>query len=117
MAGNAVTVPMAGASQPPQFSTNPPGSVGVNFQAPRPGSFVPSSTPDASQRGPRPFHRPFNFRPRYPMNKGGEDDSGMYDGKRMRKAIHRKTVDYNPSVIKFLEVCKVFIVFFLFLFL
>ncbi|XP_070207931.1 pre-mRNA 3' end processing protein WDR33-like isoform X2 [Littorina saxatilis] len=26
-----------------------------------------------------------------------------FDGKRMRKAIHRKTVDYNPSVIHYLE--------------
>jgi len=27
----------------------------------------------------------------------------MYDGKRMRKAIHRKTVDYNPSILKYLQ--------------
>ncbi|XP_072896727.1 pre-mRNA 3' end processing protein WDR33 isoform X1 [Hemitrygon akajei] len=26
-----------------------------------------------------------------------------FDGKRMRKAVNRKTIDYNPSVIKFLE--------------
>nr|XP_028686443.1 pre-mRNA 3' end processing protein WDR33 isoform X1 [Macaca mulatta]XP_028686444.1 pre-mRNA 3' end processing protein WDR33 isoform X1 [Macaca mulatta] len=26
-----------------------------------------------------------------------------FDGKRMRKAVNRKTIDYNPSVIKYLE--------------
>lgn len=30
-----------------------------------------------------------------------------FDGKRMRKAVNRKTIDYNPSVIKYLEVCPV----------
>lgn len=29
-----------------------------------------------------------------------------FDGKRMRKAVNRKTIDYNPSVIKYLEVCS-----------
>lgn len=27
----------------------------------------------------------------------------MFDGKRMRKAVHRKTVDYNSAVVKYLE--------------
>lgn len=27
-----------------------------------------------------------------------------FDGKRMRKAVNRKTIDYNPSVIRHLEV-------------
>lgn len=30
-----------------------------------------------------------------------------FDGKRMRKAVNRKTIDYNPSVIKYLEVSLV----------
>ncbi|XP_048258673.1 pre-mRNA 3' end processing protein WDR33-like [Haliotis rufescens] len=29
--------------------------------------------------------------------------SAMFDGKRMRKAVHRKTVDYNSSVIRYLH--------------
>lgn len=29
-----------------------------------------------------------------------------FDGKRLRKAVTRKTVDYNSSVIKYLEVSK-----------
>ena len=27
-----------------------------------------------------------------------------YDGKRMRKAVYRKTVDYNSSIVNYLEV-------------
>ncbi len=30
----------------------------------------------------------------------------IYDGKRMRKPIQRKTVDYGSTVIKYLEVCR-----------
>jgi len=51
------------------------------------------------------FHKaPHVFRPRF-SNKNADDPlSGiMYDGKRMRKAIHRKTVDYNPSILKYLQ--------------
>jgi hypothetical protein len=29
-----------------------------------------------------------------------------FDGKMLRKAMARKTVDYNPSAVKYLEVCK-----------
>ena len=29
-----------------------------------------------------------------------------YDGKRMRKAVQRRTVDYNSSITRFLEVCR-----------
>ena len=28
----------------------------------------------------------------------------LFDGKRMRKAMHRKTVDYNSAVIQYMEV-------------
>lgn len=40
-----------------------------------------------------------------------EDDKGFrqpitFDGKRMRKAVMRKTVDYNSSVVKQIEVRK-----------
>ncbi|BFZ23784.1 hypothetical protein BsWGS_26823 [Bradybaena similaris] len=54
------------------------------------------------------FQRPaYQFRPRFPPNKGGPQDDPalalMYDGKRMRKAIHRKTVDYNPTVLNYIQ--------------
>lgn len=31
---------------------------------------------------------------------------GEYDGKRIRKTMVRKTVDYNTAVVKYLEVCS-----------
>ena len=34
-------------------------------------------------------------------------DAG-FDGKMLRKAMARKTVDYNPSALKYLEVCETF---------
>ena len=67
--------------------------------------------------GPRFFHMPrfqgppqlqskpfINFRQAAPvMNPAGS--MGMaFDGKRMRRAVYRKTVDYNCSVINYLEV-------------
>lgn len=41
-----------------------------------------------------------------------QDDKGFrqpitFDGKRMRKAVMRKTVDYNSSVVKLIEVRQV----------
>ena len=43
-----------------------------------------------------------------------QDDKGFrqpitFDGKRMRKAVMRKTVDYNSSVVKQIEVRKLFL--------
>ena len=35
---------------------------------------------------------------------GNDLASLQFDGKRMRKAVVRKTVDYNTSVVKYLEV-------------
>ena len=31
-------------------------------------------------------------------------DASLFDGKRMRKAVIRKTVDYNSAVVRYLEV-------------
>ena len=69
--------------------------------------------------GPRFFHQPrfhgiqhqprgphvFKFRPR--LGAGGlqEDVQGTtYDGKRIRKAIYRKTIDYNTAAANYVEV-------------
>lgn len=35
---------------------------------------------------------------------GGRNQPITFDGKRMRKAVMRKTIDYNASIIKQLEV-------------
>ena len=36
---------------------------------------------------------------------GGPSNATNFDGKRMRKNVSRKTVDYNSSVVRLLEVC------------
>lgn len=41
-----------------------------------------------------------NFRGQGAMS---QDD---FDGKRLRKSVMRKTVDYNSSIVRALEVCK-----------
>lgn len=38
-----------------------------------------------------------------PPNIGGTGEIG-FDGKMLRKSVARKTVDHNPSVVKYLEV-------------
>lgn len=68
--------------------------------------------------GPRFFHQPrfhgvqqprgphvFKFRPRFNAAGGQEDMQGTtYDGKRIRKAIYRKTIDYNTAAANYVEV-------------
>lgn len=68
---------------PPEMSMPPP-------------SFQPSFQP-------RPFHPNFHHKPFYKSYKHGmvQDD---FDGKRLRKSVMRKTVDYNSSIVKALEV-------------
>ena len=106
MAGSTVTMPMQGST-----SINPGSSQATNFQPQT--RFPPPRGPadqgprlDAGAQAPS-FQRGggYQFRPRF-QNKNADDPmSGiMYDGKRMRKAIHRKTVDYNPSILKYLQV-------------
>jgi len=48
--------------------------------------------------GPTTGHYIFQPRPPAPVYQATE-----FDGKRLRKAIARKTVDYNTSVVKMLE--------------
>ncbi|XP_061163198.1 pre-mRNA 3' end processing protein WDR33-like isoform X1 [Saccostrea echinata] len=57
----------------------------------------------------RPNARTFQRRGPQLDPKGGAQDGDnsagpvMFDGKRMRKAVHRKTVDYNSAVVQYLE--------------
>lgn len=58
---------------------------------------------------------------RRPMRMSGRDDGGgggggnipfskmIFDGKRMRKAIQRRTVDYNHSVARWMQVRFIFL--------
>lgn len=50
----------------------------------------------------RPFNYQMRFPPQGPLNMTQDD----FDGKRLRKSVMRKTVDYNAAIIKALE-CRV----------
>jgi polyadenylation factor subunit 2 len=72
---------------PPELSMPPP-----NFQPPQQGY------------QPRPFYQNHHHhKPFFKNYKHGtvQDD---FDGKRLRKSVMRKTIDYNSSIVKALEV-------------
>ena len=50
--------------------------------------------------------RPVGRSPLRPQGEGNVPFSKMvFDGKRMRKAIQRRTVDYNHSLTRWMQVC------------
>lgn len=73
-----------------------------------PPNIPPPNFPPPQGFHPRPFHpghnnfhhKPFHFKS-YKHGMQVQDD---FDGKRLRKSVMRKTVDYNSSIIKALEV-------------
>lgn len=94
-------------SQPPPDMSNM-GNQFNNFSVPPPAASNHTHRPagqiyHAGKPG-QPFFRPFvNFNRgpgALPMT---QDD---FDGKRLRKSVMRKTVDYNAAIIRALEVSK-----------
>lgn len=89
-------------SQPPPDMGHPP-PMGPPIGAPP--HFNPHFRPHFNHHGGggggrQPFFRPYNnfHRHHHPM---AQDD---FDGKRLRKSVMRKTVDYSASIIKAIEV-------------
>lgn len=65
----------------------------------------PSFQPMGGFHQQRPFHQNFHHKPFYkPYNKHGMQVQDDFDGKRLRKSVMRKTVDYNSSIVKALQV-------------
>lgn len=99
-----------------EFSQPPPT---VNFSVPPPTgapSGGPPPPPHHQHHQRHHYHGGFgnkgghnNFRPFNSFNRGPgglpmtQDD---FDGKRLRKSVMRKTVDYNSSIIRALEVSR-----------
>jgi hypothetical protein len=84
------------------------------YQKPR--VFVPLNYPprpplDGNASTSDPKQRPVAGPPVMPnaTQLSGTTVDGMFDGKRIRKTMVRKTVDYNTSVVKYLEVLTSFI--------
>lgn len=83
--------------------------------------FPPPNMPPPNFQPPPNFHpRPnfhqnhnnFHHKPFYKSYKhGGMQVQDDFDGKRLRKSVMRKTVDYNSSIIKALEVRQLIIIF------
>ncbi|GAB0097369.1 pre-mRNA 3' end processing protein WDR33 [Sergentomyia squamirostris] len=88
---------------PLQHNMGPPPPVPMNFSMPPPG--MPRSMHGGMMGGAgRPGLPYFRAMSGFPRGPGGmpmsQDD---FDGKRLRKSVMRKTVDYNASIIKSLE--------------
>lgn len=66
-------------------------------------SFNPSlSSPSNSNRSfAKPSSSFYVFQPRPALSSNTQN--AEFDGKRLRKAVARKTVDYNSSIVKMLE--------------
>lgn len=66
--------------------------------------------PSVQQSQPRHYHGGFagkstHFRPYNNFRGQGAMSQDDFDGKRLRKSVMRKTVDYNSSIVRALEVC------------
>ncbi|XP_055605430.1 pre-mRNA 3' end processing protein WDR33-like [Uranotaenia lowii] len=89
-----------------EFSQPPPDPMATGFANPPPINRILSyQNPQGQNNKPhgggffhhRPYHHFNGFRGGPPMT---QDD---FDGKRLRKSVMRKTVDYNAAIIKALE--------------
>lgn len=74
---------------------------------------------NAAQRFQNPARQNF-FQPFRAYRQGGNGPlvfDPEFDGKRLRKSAMRKTVDYNAAIIKMLEVTKLVVVIYTYIFL
>ncbi len=97
---------MSGPRYPNQYSGGDPAS---HHSGGPPGGF------HHHQSRPRLGYQPYRLYPRaLPAGGGVPEASGQeYDGRRLRKSLVRKTVDYNAAIIKATQVgfvhCAIFL--------
>ena len=92
MEGGLVTIPIHRGYQQRKYYAPPPQQAPPQLQ--KPINYQPQQNVAQPQQNPAD--------PNKDPSQAGQ--VVMFDGKRMRKAVHRKTVDYNSAVIKYLEV-------------
>lgn len=104
------------ANPPPAISlpnmSVPPPIATPNLSAPPPNLTTINTTTGGFQHrfgnhrdGNRGFFKPFRPYHAPKVITGGQDAlQDEFDGKRLRKSVMRKTVDYNAAIIKTLEV-------------
>lgn len=88
----------------------------MDFLQPPPPVSAFNVPPPSVQQSPSPtqhrhFHGGFagktsHFRSYNNFRGQGAMSQDDFDGKRLRKSVMRKTVDYNSSIVRALEVCK-----------
>jgi hypothetical protein len=96
---------------PPMQHQPPPRMMGGGHHGPRyppPCHFNSDHHPSPFPSGPRPRmsyqpYRPFP-RPPHPHAPNTGDANVEYDGRRLRKSLVRKTVDYNAAIVTGLQV-------------
>jgi hypothetical protein len=76
----------------------------MEFPPPEMSIPPPSFQSQGNFHQPRPFHPNYHHKPFYKSYKHGMQVQDDFDGKRLRKSVMRKTVDYNASIVKALEV-------------
>jgi hypothetical protein len=80
-------------------------SFGYKPQLRMPPPFVPGFAPPGFNSIPPPFGQP---PPMGQPNSFGQPSAMAgevgFDGKMLRKAMARKTIDYNPSAVRYIEV-------------
>lgn len=87
-----------------------------NLAPPNLGGQMRFPPPGAIQTRVQAPQRPQFFQPFRAYRQGGSGPvifDPEFDGKRLRKSAMRKTVDYNASIIKMLEVCWFFIFYYI----
>lgn len=76
----------------------------MEFPPPEMSMPPPNFHPHSNFHQPRPFHPGgYHHKPSY-KSKYGMQVQDDFDGKRLRKSVMRKTVDYNSSIVKAIEV-------------
>lgn len=86
---------------PPNMGMPPPG-MGMGMGPPMGPPMMGPPGRNNMRHNFRPFNYQMRFPPQGPLNMTQDD----FDGKRLRKSVMRKTVDYNAAIIKALE-CRV----------
>lgn len=110
---DTTTFPSTNLSAPPPSMSIPPpimNSQMPNLSVPPPGMMPPNPSFQQKFDNRNSFNNRNFFKPFQPFGpRGGPIPLGPmtledFDGKRLRKSVMRKTVDYNSSIIKALEV-------------
>lgn len=84
---------------PPDLNAPPPSLNPMNGPGPGPGPMQQKPYYNYHH-----YNKGFNYKNYHNFKHGMQVHQDDFDGKRLRKSVMRKTVDYNASIVKALEV-------------